>query len=158
MIKLILTIVYSLYALLYIFQDSIILFYSTDPKVAYYMKPIISFFSIYWVVDSVQFTGSVFYKSIGFGSWVIKWFTFCFYAIGLTAMWFLTFTLETKIMSAWVGNFLGSVFLNIIYYRKWQEIDIAEVTRELNAKVSVEERAHSVKLTQKEREMEMDEL
>ena len=150
MTKMVLLIIYLLLLLLYLFEDSIIAFYSDDPRVAAYIKPVIRFYAVFFVVDVVQFVLSVFYKSIGLGSWVIKMFALCFYAIGLTAMVLLTGFLETKIMSAWIGNLLGSVFLNYIYYKKWQEIDIAAITKELNSKVSLEEAQHSMLVPLKE--------
>ena len=86
MIKLVLFLLYFFYILLYIFQDSIINFYSDDPKVAYYIKPVIEFYSIFLIINSMQFVMSVLYKSLGYGSWIIKMFSFCFYGIGLTSM------------------------------------------------------------------------
>lgn len=88
--KLVLIIVYSCYLVLYFFQTQIISFYSDDPKVAYYIKPVIDLYSIFFLVDGVQFSLSVYFKSIGYGSWVIKMFALCFYAIGLSSMLILT--------------------------------------------------------------------
>lgn len=123
-IKLCLVFVYLLYFILFVFQDQIINFYSKDPEVEYYIKPVIKFYSIMMFVDTIQFVASVYFKSLGYGQWVIKIFSFCFYVVGLAVMLLLAFVLELKIMCAWIGNFSGLVIASIFYYKKFHEIDL----------------------------------
>lgn len=127
-LKLVVVMIYFCYFILYFFQAQIIRFYSDDPKVAYYLKPVIDLFSVFFLIDGLQFTVSSYFKSIGYGSWVIKMFTLCFYAIGLSSQVILTTVLETKIMSAWVGNMIGMLTLCIVYFKKSQEMDIVAIT------------------------------
>ena len=116
-----------MYFTLVIFQSSIINFYSHDPQVASYISPIIKLYSIYFLVNTLQFVISTYYKALGYGSWVMKVFALCFYGIGLLSMLVLGCFLELKILCAWLGNFLGTLSLACVYWIKSKEIDVGKV-------------------------------
>ena len=118
--KLIIVMVYSLYVLLFIFQDSVISIYTQDPIVASHIKPIIILLSIFFAADLIQFVVSIFYRSLGYGRFVLKAFLFCSYLIGIGSTFTLGTLIENKILACWSGNFIGLMSLNFLYFRKWK--------------------------------------
>lgn len=134
-IKLILFLMYSFYFFLYTFQDYILSIYTSDPLVVTYIKPLIKLLAIFFVADMMQFIMSVYYRSLGLGTYVVKMFFFCTYGIGMVSMVLLGMVMEHKIVSCWLGYMIGAGVLNCLYFGKWKEIDIERVTGEFYEKV-----------------------
>ena len=81
-VKFSIVLIYVIYALVMIFLDNIISFYSDDERVGEYIRPVLKFMLIFFVVDILQNSGAQFYKPLGYGIWVTKVYTLSFYAIG----------------------------------------------------------------------------
>lgn len=129
--KLVIVMVYSLYTLLVIFQDNVISVYTQDSVVAAYIKPVITLLSVFFAADLIQFVMSVYYRSLGYGPYVLKMFLLCSYLIGIPSIVILGMWIENKLLACWLGNMVGLTVLNCLYYLKWKEIDVEKRAGEL---------------------------
>lgn len=66
-IKFSLVLVYIIYAIVRLFLEDIISFYTNDEAVAAYIRPPLKFFVVFFVVDILQNSGAQFYKPLGYG-------------------------------------------------------------------------------------------